>query len=135
MRRRQQSTILSWWWFWLIMSSTPSQLYYSIQISMGLISSLASFLIILSVCFSKARLGTPYRRIIFFISISDLLLSLGLATGPFATPVDTPTALWAIGNTQTCEANGFIFVAGQLGVTLYTTMLGIYFFCKRTGHE
>merc|ERR1712048_579453 len=82
MRRRQQSTILSWWWFWLIMSSTPSQLYYSIQISMGLISSLASFLIILSVCFSKARLGTPYRRIIFFISIPDLLLSLGLATGP-----------------------------------------------------
>ena len=75
-------------------------------------------------------LSTPYRRIIFGLSISDIVQSFALLTGPFASPKGTTKSPWAIGNTRLCEANGFSMIFGSVAVPMYTCALCIYYLCK-----
>ena len=98
-----------------------------LQISSASLSFIASATTAGIICRSNAALGTPYRRIIFGISIGDILQSLGLLTGPFA----IPTALRAIsplarGNITSCNINGISMFSGASLVHFYTLLLGFY---------
>ena len=103
----------------------------TLQISGASLSFIASAATAGIICRSNAGLGTPYRRIIFGVSIGDTLQSLGLMTGPFA----IPTALRAIsplahGNVTSCNINGISMFSGWIFVHFYTVLLGFYYLRK-----
>ncbi|GFH44562.1 hypothetical protein CTEN210_01036 [Chaetoceros tenuissimus] len=72
-------------------------------------------------------LASPYSRIIFAMSISDILFSLGFLLSPFLGPKDNPDALFAIGTTGSCEAIGFLFLLGFQCLLFYIVFLTYYF--------
>ncbi len=78
---------------------------------------------------AKKGLTVPYRRIIFGLSISDIVQSLGFFGGPFAIPHDINNS-WGIGNVRTCQADGFLVVVGMAAVPMYTCFLCFYYLCK-----
>lgn len=73
---------------------------------------------------------TPYKRLIFSISISDLLQSLGFLIGPFIVPASDDQGYWAVGNRGTCIFGGLILYSGFIWVSLYSGLLSIYYYCK-----
>mmetsp|Transcript_19634 Transcript_19634/g.24766 ORF Transcript_19634/g.24766 Transcript_19634/m.24766 type:complete len:403 (-) Transcript_19634:191-1399(-) len=108
------------------LSTLPYQ--YSVQITSASVSFIASMTIIIMV--KRAKLITPYRRLIFGLSAGEAIHSLGMITGPLAPPVDLPLSPWGQGNTKTCEANGFLNVFGSMNVQLYLTALCVYLYYK-----
>jgi hypothetical protein len=109
--------------------------FYNAQVcrlSTTSLSCLASLTIAIMILRSDGGLASssPYRRIIFGLSIGDILQSLGIFIGPFASPIDTPNALWAVGNLYSCDAAGFILVFGGSMVPLYTFSLSLYFLLR-----
>ncbi len=74
--------------------------------------------------------SSPYHRIIFGISVSDIMTSLAMITGPFAPPSDLILAYWAVGNQTSCQVNGFFLNFGAGCVPLYTCLFCYYCFCK-----
>ena len=99
------------------------------QIATSSLSLVASSTAIIAIYRSPKRLLTPYRRIIFSLSVFDCLQSFGFLTGNFLT-IQREDLPWAIGNVHTCEFNGAIFVAGFSGVPFYTMLLCVYYLCK-----
>ncbi len=104
-------------------------LNYRLQMTSASISFLSSSCIAGGIIQLDGGLTSPYRRIIFGLSASDILQSLCLLTGPWAPPKSTPTAFWAVGNYHTCRLNGlfFVFASGatpmyMLGLCVYTTL-------------
>jgi hypothetical protein len=74
--------------------------------------------------------SSPYHRIIFGISFSDLLQSLSIALGSFAPPSNVPQALWGIGNKLTCALDGLMFTVGSTSTALYAFLLSFFCLCK-----
>ncbi|GFH56247.1 hypothetical protein CTEN210_12723 [Chaetoceros tenuissimus] len=72
-------------------------------------------------------LKSPYSRIIFGLSLGDMIYSLGLIFGPIAAPKDTPMKLWARGTVETCEFIGFLFNFMST-VPFYSAFLTYYFY-------
>ena len=104
--------------------------HYSLQISTGSISLSASVALVSMIYLTPKCLSTPYRRLIFGMSVFDIMQSLGILTGPFAVPSGSSNAPWAIGTTASCELNGFISLLGSVAVPIYTFALSVRFFCK-----
>lgn len=94
------------------------------------ISLVSSVTIIAMIIASQKKLSTPYRRIIFGVSASDVIQSLAIVTSPFSPPKGTDFASWAEGNIATCNLNGFLVTNGISLVPMYTTSLSIYYVCK-----
>jgi len=101
---------------------------FLIQIISASTSFLASLVIMIMI--KRATLTTPYRRLIFGLSTADFIHSVGMITGPYAPPKGLSTCPWAVGNTGTCVANGFLTVGGSIVVALYLLSLSLYFFLK-----
>ena len=79
----------------------------------------------------KDGLQTPYRRLIFSISTSDILQSLSAFLGPFLNVSNTvPWAYLAVGNKHTCRLDGFLFAIGSGAAPMYSCCLSIYYYCK-----
>lgn len=78
---------------------------------------------------SLAGLQLPYTRIIFGLAISDVIQSLGILISPFAAPSETPEAIFARGNTRSCEYAGFL-LSGAVAVPMYTVLLMFYFYAR-----
>ena len=76
---------------------------------------------------SDKGLCSPYSRIIFGLSIADIMQSLGIIISPLAAPSGTLDAPWAMGSTGFCSATGFILNIGGLAVPFYTLFLTHYF--------
>ncbi|GFH50164.1 predicted protein [Chaetoceros tenuissimus] len=75
--------------------------------------------------------ATPYRRIIFLISASDILSSLACITGPFMAQKTNPQALWAVSDSNAaCVVNGFFFTVGAKTSLLYYATLCYFYYCK-----
>lgn len=104
--------------------------HYRLQITTGSISLSASVVLVSMIYLTPKRLSTPYRRLIFGMSVFDIIQSLGILTGPFAVPTGTWNASWATGTTASCEFNGFISLLGTLAVPIYTFALSVRFYCK-----
>ena len=102
----------------------------AIRIFTASLSCLSSSTIAIMILISDTGLQSPYSRIIFGLSIGDILQSGGIIISPFTVPSDTPDAPWARGNVETCEATGFfLFIGGNI-VPFYTVFLS-YYFLKR----
>jgi len=103
---------------------------YITQVSTASVSFVTSATIVGMICFSKKKLSSPYRRLLFSLSSSDIIVSIALVTGPFSVPRDAPFALWAHGNVGTCDLNGILLSAGSGLVNLYMLLLCYYYLCK-----
>jgi hypothetical protein len=93
----------------------------------GSVSALASLSVIISILRSNVKLTTAYRRVIFGISVFDLIQSLSQASSSM--PMSAGTVWGAIGNDTTCDIQGFTTVIGVTGSLLYSLALSIYFLC------
>jgi hypothetical protein len=93
--------------------------------------SLATSLIVAVMAASPTTGGfsTPYRRIIFGLSTSDVLHMIALIIGPFCTPSSESIPL-GIGNEGTCRFNGFLFNLTQTVAPMYVNFLCFYYLCK-----
>ena len=80
---------------------------------------------------------SPYRRIIFGLSISDLVNSFAMAIGPFLVPSSLEKS-WGIGNATSCQINGMMLAFGSSSAMMYTCLLCFYYLCTlkyRIPHE
>ena len=98
-------------------------------------SAISSALIIYIVYKSETRLRTIYHRIMFGMSLSDIISSVAMALSTLPMPVDLPYQPkrefvgTRIGNTATCEAQGFCYIFGFSTMFAYNTTLCLYNTC------
>lgn len=90
----------------------------------ALLSCLASGTILYMVY--KTGFNSPYKRILFGLSCSDIITSLAFALQPFLLPRETSQRVWAFGNDATCTFLGTITQLGMCSL-LYNAFLAIYF--------
>ena len=102
----------------------------SLQVSSGAVSFICSSTLAYMIKFKRNGLQTPYRRLIFAISISDMMQSISLAVGPFLNNKLESQAFWAIGNQHTCSMDGLVFALGNTATPMYSCFLTIYYYCK-----
>ena len=100
----------------------------------SLLSLTASSTIVHMIRFSPRGLKSPYSRIIFGLSIGDIIQSLEILLGVFAVPRDTPESPMALGNQATCNYTGFLLLVGTL-TTVFHLLFLIYFFWRRVKHK
>ncbi len=103
------------------------------QICTGLASFVASSTLASFIAFFGSGLSNSYRRLMFAQSISEILKSLALFTGPWFPTSGSPQAVWAIGNEWVCQIGGFLLSMGMSGVSMYTFCLCFYYVCKSKG--
>ncbi|GFH46304.1 hypothetical protein CTEN210_02778 [Chaetoceros tenuissimus] len=113
--------------------SASMQAAMIIRCIMGGISTVSSSLLLFFIYCAPKGLQSPYSRIIFGLSLADVLQSLGVLLGPFAAPKD-PLNIFGIGNIHSCEAIGFLTIIGFLAVPWYTLHL-TYYFLKRVKYK
>ncbi len=89
------------------------------------LSSVASLAIIISILRSEVKLSTSYRRLVFGISIYDLLQSLSQVFS--SVPMPAGTFLFASGNNISCNLQAFFCTIGFTGTILYSLSLTVYF--------
>ena len=93
----------------------------------GLISTLASLTIIIMIRRSNLKLSTIYRRLIFGLSISDLIQSSCQVLSALLMPKGT---MWmAIGNEITCDIIGFTSNFGITCSVWYSVSISTFFLC------
>jgi hypothetical protein len=104
----------------------------------GSLSAISSALIIYVILRSETRLSSVYHRIMFGMSIADVLSSTAVALSTLPMPSYMPqeeeleyrwTAGTRLGNTSTCNAQGFLQSFGMLCMFNYNAMLCVYYAC------
>ena len=99
------------------------------QISSASISLISSLTMATAIVRSDGGLTSPYRRLVFGLSLSDVLQSSGLIAGPFASPA-SDISPFGVGNQGTCSAQGFVLHLVCYTVPMYTCALSYYYYCK-----
>jgi len=97
----------------------------------GSVSVLSSIILIVIILRSTVGLSSTYHRIMFGMSIADVVSSTAMALTTLPMPKDmiyTQFEVLHIGNTQTCEAQGFFAMQGNNAAFLYNVGLCVYYF-------
>ena len=110
----------------MVSSSQSIALYVSPMIT-GTFSLIGSATIAITILQSAQRLGTPFKRIIFGLSIMDIIQSIAMIAGPFSLPSKNEGVLWSYGNQATCDTQGFFLHVGFAGVPMYMLTLTVYY--------
>jgi len=103
----------------------------NMTITSGVISALSSSFVIYFI--TRSRNFEPYHRIIFFMSVCDLITSIAISLTTIPMPVDVheiyPFQGGAYGNVRTCEAQAFLIIVG-LALTVFSNCaLNIFYVC------
>ena len=96
------------------------------------LSTLASVLIIFIIFRSKTKMGSVYHRVMFGMSVYDIIQSLAMSFTTMPMPTDMIYEQFEgliIGTQASCRAQGFVFVFGSLSALLYNAMLCWYYLC------
>mmetsp|Transcript_23383 Transcript_23383/g.34641 ORF Transcript_23383/g.34641 Transcript_23383/m.34641 type:complete len:568 (+) Transcript_23383:59-1762(+) len=105
----------------------------SVQISTACVSLVASLVVAVSIGVGGGLTNTTagaYKRIIFNISIADIIQSFSLIVGPFAPPAELRQAAWSVGNRTTCTIDGFLFNFGGCLFIMTIAFLSFYYMRK-----
>ena len=87
--------------------SSNEKIYIAIApVPSAVLSFVASATIVVMIIRSPTKLSNPFRRIIFGISIYDVVQSLSQASGTVLSPKGSMPG--ALGNDGTCTASGFV---------------------------
>jgi len=95
----------------------------------GPISVISSMTIIVMILRSTKALSIPYHRILFGLSIADILASIGMSTGSLLAPKGSPLLWKSFGNQSSCDVQGFIYILGSIAEPLYNCSLQLYYLC------
>jgi hypothetical protein len=103
----------------------------------GSLSAISSALIIYVILRSEKRLSSIYHRIMFGMSLSDVCGSIAIALTSLPMPSHMPKEEvfgyhWAgtrMGNTYTCNAQGFFIAVGVISLHFYISALCVYYAC------
>lgn len=95
----------------------------------GSLSFISSSTITIMILKCDDKLAYPFRRIIFGLSISDVIQSLSMILAPFSLPREVDVMNWSTGNQFTCDLQGFSLHVGFAGVPMYVLSLSVYFLC------
>lgn len=103
----------------------------------GGISAISSALIIYVILRSRLRFSTVYHRIMFCLSLMDIIGSVCMALTSLPMPSHMPREeefdyFWAgarLGNTMTCNMQGFFVIFGMTSMFYYNGMLCVYYAC------
>ena len=108
--------------------STTSKKLIILRGILGSISIFASSLVMWMILRSHKRLSTTLHRLIFALSISDIIFSACAAFSSVAVPKDVDYMFWnANGNIITCSIFGFTNRMGTFCTQMYTCSLSVYF--------
>ena len=110
-----------------IFSPVQVQALYVLPMISGSISLLGSGTIATMILISVDRLSYPFRRLIFGLSIMDIIQSIAMIMGPFSLPANIDGVLWSKGNVTTCDIQGFALHIGFAGVPMYMLSLSVYY--------
>jgi hypothetical protein len=96
-----------------------------------MISTVASCILVYTIFNSREKLTTTRNRLLFGLSVSDIIYSACAALHTIPAPVDTHNKLFthAYGNQITCNIQGFLFTVFGMISPSYNSMLTIYFLC------
>ena len=89
------------------------------------LSCMASSTILYKIATSPTKMKSPYTRFLSGLSVYDILYSLSFLASSLASPKGTSWG--AVGNTTTCNIQGFFLLFGQFGTTFYNFGLCIYY--------
>ncbi|KAG7362654.1 hypothetical protein IV203_026014 [Nitzschia inconspicua] len=92
----------------------------------GFLSICGSSWIIVEVLTEQTKRKTVYNRLLLWMSIMDATVAITYVFSTWPIPTDSPTVVWAAGNTATCNAQGFF---NQLGIIspIYNVCLAFYY--------
>lgn len=76
--------------------------------------------------FANRRKATSYDRLMFGLSICDIISSIAYSLYPFFLPKETSPRVWAIGSDATCSVLGFLTQLG-FAAALYNAFLSFYY--------
>jgi hypothetical protein len=116
------------------MSSSLTATQYNVLATIGFAaSSLSLFGSSCIVYIAMKRLDKFFHRVMIGLSIGDIILSTGLLLQPILIPPINPIYQFAVGNTATCSALGFM-MRFPVTVAIYNCYLSLYFnFSVRNG--
>ena len=108
-----------------------SKLGSNIARTTGSLSAISSLLLIVLIYRSRIRLSTVYHRIMFCMSVSDILASVAMALTTLPMPKDMIYTQFEMkevhGNNATCNAQGFVFFVGANFTFALNACLCIYY--------
>ena len=94
----------------------------------GSVSFVASMCLVTHILRSYEGLKSTYHRLVFGLSIYDIMSSLGYALSSAMVPKEmNPFTPGAIGNWSTCSAQGFMIGVGTCGTGLYNCSICLYY--------
>ena len=99
------------------------------QIFCAAVSFLCSSAIVIGVVRSEGGLKSPFRRLIFGISISDIIQSSSLIIAPFAIPA-SDISPFGVGSQGTCSAQGFVVDVTGHTLPVYACAISYFYCCK-----
>jgi hypothetical protein len=94
----------------------------------GSISFICSSFMIYMILQSEVGLGTPFRRIIFIMCLVDIIQSSCAILSTLPIPSNSPGVWGGMGNTVTCDIQGFFFTFASLLASFYIGVLSIHYF-------
>ena len=96
----------------------------------GGLSAISSAFVIYLIVRSEIKLSTIYHRIVFGMCCVDIIGSLACSLASLPMPTEFPDDDWydtwdgtRLGNTRTCEAQGFFSTFGLVTMFAYNSML------------
>ncbi len=97
----------------------------------GIVSAIFSFISITVIWRSQVRLSSIYHRIMFMMSMMDIVNSVAISLSTLPMPSDGiyPFNGTSIGNIATCEAQAFAHIAGTGGSFFYICGLSFFYLC------
>jgi hypothetical protein len=98
----------------------------------ALLSTICSILIITFIFRSATKLSTPYHRIMFGMSAADAMGSFAIFCSTWLMPKEMIYKQFegaVYGNTATCTAQGFMFLAGMIASFGFNMTLCVYYVC------
>jgi len=117
----------------VLYSETDITLVFALPIVASFLSLVGSTVIVCILLRKKYnRLSSAVDRIIFGMSLANIISSLAGTLGTLPSPSHIPHTLSNMrfpgyGTTATCTAQGFLYHFGQSGTTLYYCALSIYY--------
>jgi glucan phosphoethanolaminetransferase (alkaline phosphatase superfamily) len=90
------------------------------------LSLIGSLWIIVDIARQRTKWKRTYERLVLGMSLGDVVYSFGTFLSTWPIPVGSPFVWAAMGNTQTCEAQGFIIQFGGI-FELYNAFLAVYY--------
>ena len=75
----------------------------------------------------QTKRGNSISRMLMSLSVANMMFSSGIMMSTFASPAGLDYIWGNVGNTQTCELQGFLLILGHIASPMFTTALAYFY--------